>query len=235
MSVVFDRSTGDAVLPELRHRRSDGAEIEKASLDEELWSPNGKILTVLFNPGRVKTGIDLHDRYGRALHAGEAVELIFNGRVINEWQVISPETRRIDPGEWRLASPRSETRAALVVSMGGPIDAMDADDPVVLDASGKPLQGRTGFSEGESVWTFTPDTKWNPGRYVLILPPSLEEIHRETQWRHHLKRLCPTCPARMRRRNCRSPCGEAAASRCAFGRCHPEGRRVGGLCARLHA
>lgn len=175
VSIVFDRPTADSALPGLRLRRSDGADIERPFLDEELWSPDGRILTVLFNPGRVKTGIDLHERYGRALHAGEQVELTFQGRVIKKWQVLPPETRRIDPARWRLASPRSGTRAALAVSMGRPIDAMNADTPVVLDLSGNPLRGRPGLSAGESVWTFTPDAVWKPGRYVLMLPPGLED------------------------------------------------------------
>ena len=176
VSIVFDRQTADSVLPGLRLRRSDGAEIERPFLDEELWSPDGRILTVLFNPGRVKTGIYLHERYGRALHAGEQVELTFHGRVIKKWQVLPPETRRIDPAQWRLASPRSGTRAALVVAMGNhPIDAMNADTPAVLDLSGNPLRGRSVVLARESVWAFTPATAWKAGRYVLIVPPGLED------------------------------------------------------------
>jgi hypothetical protein len=176
ISIVFDRPTADSVLPGLRLRRSDGAEIERPFLDEELWSPDGRILTVLFNPGRVKTGIYLHERYGRALHAGEQVELTFRGRVIKKWQVLPPETRRIDPAQWRLASPRSGTREALIVSMRNhPIDAMEADTLAVLDLSGNPLRGRSAVLAGESVWTFTPATAWEAGRYVLIVPPGLED------------------------------------------------------------
>ncbi len=175
ISIVFDRPTADSVLPGLRLRRSDGAEIERPFLDEELWSPDGRILTVLFNPGRVKTGIDLHERYGRALHAGEQVELTFQGRVIKKWQVLPPETRRIDPAQWRLTSPRSGTRAALAVSMGRPIDATNADMPAVLDLSGNPLRGRSAVFAGESVWAFTPAIAWKAGRYVLMVPPGLED------------------------------------------------------------
>jgi hypothetical protein len=59
--------------------------------------------------------------------------------------------------------------------MGRPIDAMNADTPAVLDLSGNPLRGRSGLSAGERVWTFTPDAMWKPGRYVLMLPPGLED------------------------------------------------------------
>jgi hypothetical protein len=180
LSIVFDRPTSDAVLPRLRLYESNGAEIEKPFLDEELWSPDGRILTVLFNPGRVKSGIDLHDRYGRALHAGEKVELNFDRRVIKEWQVVPPEVRRIDPVLWRLTAPQSGTNAPLVVSMARSIDAMEADVPVVLDASGKVLPGRSTLLDGESVWIFTPDAVWNPGRYILALPPGLEDAEGNT-------------------------------------------------------
>jgi hypothetical protein len=52
---------------------------------------------------------------------------------------------------------------------------MEADVPVVLDASGTALPGRSTLLDGESVWTFTPDAAWNPGRYILALPPGLED------------------------------------------------------------
>jgi hypothetical protein len=175
LSIVFDRPTGDPVLPGFRLSRTDGGDIERPFLDEELWSPDGTILTILFNPGRVKTGIDLHERYGRALHSGARVKLSLDGRVIKEWQVVKPETRPIDPGLWRLTAPESGTNVPLVVSMGRPTDAMEVDVPVVLDASGKVLLGRSVLSADESIWTFTPDDTWKAGRYILVLPAALED------------------------------------------------------------
>src|SRR5262249_13439245 len=55
--------------------RADGMQIQQPFLEQELWSPDGKVLTVLLHPGRVKSGLIAHDERGPILSLGEDVTL----------------------------------------------------------------------------------------------------------------------------------------------------------------
>src|SRR5262249_19591767 len=56
-SVRFAAQVEGPVLPRLSLLRADGTQVEAPFLEQELWSPSGKILTVMMHPGRVKTGL----------------------------------------------------------------------------------------------------------------------------------------------------------------------------------
>jgi hypothetical protein len=45
---------------------------------------------------------------------------------------------------------------------------------VTLD--GKLIQGKTMLSNGERVWTFTPEHPWTPGKYVLKINSLIEDL-----------------------------------------------------------
>jgi hypothetical protein len=63
------------LLPRLTLLRADGSQVQEPFLEQELWSPSGKILTVLMHPGRVKTGLKAQDEKGPILSAGDDVAL----------------------------------------------------------------------------------------------------------------------------------------------------------------
>jgi hypothetical protein len=44
------------VLRRIALLRADGTPLPEPFLDQELWSPSGKALTILLHPGRVKSG-----------------------------------------------------------------------------------------------------------------------------------------------------------------------------------
>src|SRR5262245_28891678 len=54
-SIRFAAQVEGPLLPRLSLLRADGRQVQEPFLDQELWSPSGKILTVLLHPGRVKT------------------------------------------------------------------------------------------------------------------------------------------------------------------------------------
>src|SRR4030095_4993046 len=67
--------------------RGDGVQIQEPFLAQELWSPNGKVLTVLMHPGRVKTGLNARDAKGPILSTGDAGALTLCGRTVKRWSV----------------------------------------------------------------------------------------------------------------------------------------------------
>jgi|GEM_PF-4488641 len=65
----------------------------------ELWSPDRRRLTLLLDPGRVKTGLKAHNRLGRALIVGEEYRL----------RVVGPDDKAV-PGRIELSDSESTWR-----------------------------------------------------------------------------------------------------------------------------
>ena len=87
ISIRFAAQVEGPLLPRLSLLRADGSQVEAPFLEQELWSPSGRILTVLLHPGRVKTGLKAHDEKGPILSAGDDVALALDGVPIKRWRV----------------------------------------------------------------------------------------------------------------------------------------------------
>lgn len=175
LSIAFTRPPAGPVLPRLSLIREDGSAIEEPFLDQELWSPDSRILTVLMHPGRVKTGLAANERLGRALIPGAAVTLTFDGQRIGHWKIVAPDNQPPDPRKWRVAAPKDGSREAVVVRLDAPVDALGGDLIAIRDAAGKRVQGTAQLGAGEASWRFVPTSAWRAERYVVLAAPDLED------------------------------------------------------------
>lgn len=175
LSLAFAQPPEGAVLPRLALVRGDGSTIEEPFLDQELWSPDGRVLTVLMHPGRVKTGLVANESLGRALAPGETAVLTFAGRPIGRWDVRPPDMEPPDPSAWRVAAPRAGSRQVVIVTLDAPVDALGADLIAVRDRAGRRVAGTAQLEAGETIWRFTPRTAWRPERYAIVAAPDLED------------------------------------------------------------
>lgn len=175
LSIAFARPPQGGVLSRLALVRDDGSKVEEPFLDQELWSPDGRILTVLMHPGRVKTGLIANESLGRALMPGHTATLTFDGRRIGRWRIAAPDVAPPDPSAWRVAAPPAGSRETLVVGLDGPVDAMSADLIAVRDAGGARVAGTAQLGAGETVWRFTPRESWRAERYTVVAAPDLED------------------------------------------------------------
>src|SRR5262245_30788542 len=57
ISIRFDAAPEGQVLRRLSLATRDGRPLHEPFLDQELWSPDGRVLTVLLHPGRVQSGL----------------------------------------------------------------------------------------------------------------------------------------------------------------------------------
>src|SRR5215472_17579346 len=57
ISITFASQVEGPLLSRLALLHADGTRVQEPFLEQELWSPSGKILTVMMHPGRVKTGL----------------------------------------------------------------------------------------------------------------------------------------------------------------------------------
>ena len=144
LSVVFDAPPAGPVLPRLALRLADGSIVAEPFLEQELWSPDGRVLTVLMHPGRVKTGLNASERLGRALRPGERVTVTFDGRPLRTWSVTASDETPPEPQRWTVGVPVAGTREPLSVRLDGQVDAFDADLIAVRGPDGARVSGHAG-------------------------------------------------------------------------------------------
>lgn len=157
-------------------------------VDVALWNAGRTRFTLLFDPGRVKTGILPNERLGRALVRGRSYTLVVDGKwrdangtplateYRHRFSVGPADTNGIDPAAWRLTEPPADGRQPLVVAFGKTLDyALLHRALIVSVADGRPVDGAIVLGEGETEWRFTPSMAWQPGEYRLTALPILED------------------------------------------------------------
>jgi hypothetical protein len=153
-------------------------------LDQELWDPGYRRLTVLFDPGRIKRGLvptneigppivegkhykltidrDWHDARGVPLVAG--FEKTFTG---------APADRTPpDPKRWIVTAPKAGTSEPLIVEFPKPMDYALLQR--MLEVLG--VEGHITVDRDETRWIFTPAAAWKAGSYRLLADNTLEDI-----------------------------------------------------------
>jgi len=175
ISIEFAAPVAGAVLPRLALERADGSVVDAPFLEQELWSPDGAILTILLHPGRVKTGLFAHEQLGPQLTEGEQVALTLDGRPLVHWTVGPIDSTGPAPAAWTLSTVQAGSRAPLLVKLDGPIDGRDADYLAIADGAGRRVSGKAKLIDGETRWRFIPDTAWEAGDYALVARATLED------------------------------------------------------------
>ena len=175
MSIEFAQPVEGAVLPRIALLRPDGTPLLEPFLQQELWSPDGTILTILLHPGRVKTGLIAREELGPILKAGDEVTLALDGQPIKRWKVVRDDLTGPVAAAWKLAPVRAGSRQALNVTLDGPVDGRAAGYLAVADSEGRRVSGRALLKNGESTWSFIPDRPWSAGRYTLVARGTLED------------------------------------------------------------
>jgi hypothetical protein len=175
ISIRFAAPVDGGVLPRLALLRPDGSAIAAPFLQQELWSPDGTVLTLLLHPGRVKTGLNAREALGPILEAGEAVSLTLDGRTLRRWQVDPADTEGPLVAAWQLAPVSAGSRQALAVTLDAAVDGRAADYVAIADARGRRVEGKAVLVEGESRWIFRPAHPWRRGQYRIVVRGTLED------------------------------------------------------------
>ena len=156
-------------------------------IEQELWDPEGRRLTVLFDPARIKRGLVDHINEGPPLTVGAQCTLEIDagwrdaeGRALVEGlsksvAVAPPLRTALEPDAWRLAPPPSPG-APLIVDVPHPLDAALASRALSVWKGVAELPGEARLERHETRFVFTPDSPWTPGRYALRAGPVLEDI-----------------------------------------------------------
>lgn len=160
---------------------STGTPITNSLLDLALPDAEGRRITVLLDPGRVKTDVGPNLSAGRALQEGSTVRLMVANTspgeppVFKQWTVTSFDVEVLRPELWHLRIPRIRSNDALVVNMHQPISSSGERFIAVRDPAGLRVSGRISLEDGDTVWRFTPSRSWQKGTYALVTHPDLED------------------------------------------------------------
>ncbi len=177
--VTFDHpARGVISTRDLRLLDDAGRTIDGAFMDfgQDLWSPDGRRLTVLFDPGRVKRGVEGDGESAAPLQVGHSFTVEVSGKRFH-YQVTPAVRTAINPQTWRLALPKAQSREALTVTFDREMDdALLRDQLEVEDARGRLQAGQTTTSSSGRVWSWRPMRGWHTGDYRLVVGSSLEDV-----------------------------------------------------------
>ena len=170
---------------------ASGAAIDAPFLElgEELWDPSATRLTLLFDPGRIKTGLKPRDEAGPALEAGRSYSLVVDeawpdarGRPLlrggrKPFRVGPADHTSPDPASWTVRAPRSGSRDPLLLTLAEPLDrALLGRLVTVLDRDGHAPLGRIEIGADALRWSFLPDLAWREGEYRIVVGRDLEDL-----------------------------------------------------------
>jgi len=160
---------------------AQGRDIPGAFLDLPLPGDDGRTITLLLHPGRVKTGVGANLALGRALHAGESVTLVVDdpqllAPVRKHWHVDAPVRQGLLASGTVLEAPRAGTRAPLRVRFDSPLTASGLALLAIRGPDGDRVDGSAILDTGETTWRFIPDRPWRVGTHALMLHPRLEDV-----------------------------------------------------------
>jgi hypothetical protein len=175
ISIRFATQIEGPVLQRISLLRGDGVKIQDPFLEQELWSPDGKVLTFMMHPGRVKTGLIARAEMGPILSVGDNVSLALDGFPIKRWNVGRADESGPVTSAWRVSAVRAGSLQPLVVTLDGPLEGRDAGYLAIVDGGGRRVAGRSLLTAGETNWLLIPKTPWRPGTYKLVVRGTLED------------------------------------------------------------
>ncbi|MBL8232255.1 MAG: hypothetical protein JNL98_27415 [Bryobacterales bacterium] len=158
-------------------------------IEEELWDREGRRLTVLFDPGRIKRGLVPHNEAGPAMTAGRSYEFVIDAEWLSakgapmarghrrRFRVVEEDRTPLTLSNWRLTVPAASSRDALRVEFPEPVDRALAERLIWVETEpGQRVEGAVTIGPEERVWSFAPEQPWMGGDYVLRVAATIEDL-----------------------------------------------------------
>jgi hypothetical protein len=175
-------------LERITLRREDGSPVQGPFRETELWSPDGKRLTLWLHPGRQKTGVNLNTDEGPVLREGERHTLKIDrtwrstagvplGRdVVFSITAVAPDHTCPDPLRWQITAPKAGTREPLSITFDEPLDPAMLTSALSVKRDQVPVIGAVNVAADARSWSFTPSAEWSAASYLLEIDPLLEDL-----------------------------------------------------------
>jgi len=175
------------MLENLRLLDQEGAEVPGAFRETELWSPDGRRLTVWFHPGRQKTSVQLGIDEGPVLIAGHRYQVVIDGSwrdsqgqplgaaVTHDFTATEVDHHRPDPAKWVIVA----SSHSISVTFDEPLDQAMLPLAMTLQSTmaGSKAIGFHCVAETDGrTANLVPATPLSPGSYTLRIDPMLEDL-----------------------------------------------------------
>lgn len=161
------------------------------NLNTELWDSEQKILTLLFDPGRIKRHVGPNLVAGSPLAVGNTYQLLIDGSMEsangNElgsdrsmmYQIVEAINDAILVDNWELSAPEND-KAPVSIKFDRLMDTVAASRLItVLDSS---LERVAGVAETDGrTWWFIPQKTWSDDTFHLSVHSELEDVSGNTQ------------------------------------------------------
>lgn len=147
---------------------------------QELWSVDGRRLTVLMEPGRIKRGLGMDPAHDPALVVGRSYTLVLlalGQTVRHTFRVSDPVLEAVEETCWHIVSPIVGSLDPAVVHFDRVMDAALCEDELgVWASSGKSVQTRVSLApDGTAVQLF-PSRPWSAGEHSLVVSERFEDV-----------------------------------------------------------
>lgn len=175
-------------LERITLQRQDGSLVHGAFRETELWSPEGRRLTLWLHPGRQKTGVNLNTDEGPVLLENQQHTL----RIAASWRSTAGvalgkeavfklaaggvDHTCPDPQRWQITAPKAATRDPLKVTFDEPLDPAMLVSALKVKRGVGEVAGVVTVAADARSWSFTPTTEWTLGGGALEIDPLLEDL-----------------------------------------------------------
>ncbi len=179
------------VYQHVRLLDSKGKKVELAflELDEELWDRDGKRITLLFDPGRIKRGVLPLAEVGGALKPGEQYKIVVDSswpdaagnplaKGSEKWfKAVQSDRVSPDIAAWKTTAPAAGSSQPLALEFTEPLDEALLNRMIVVkNRSQAVIEGTVAIDKEETRWHFHPKTNWLAGQYFLEIDTALEDL-----------------------------------------------------------
>src|SRR5277367_3207027 len=138
-------------------------------LSHELWSVDGRRLTVLMEPGRIKRGLGADPSHEPALVVGRTYSLVVTalGQTMRHtFRVSDPVLKAVDETRWRLVSPTVGSLDPAVVQFDRVMDAALCEDEIaILTSSREVVETRVSLAPDGTAVRLIPSQPWRAGEH----------------------------------------------------------------------
>lgn len=175
-------------LDRITLQRQDESIVHGAFRETELWSPDGKRLTLWLHPGRQKTGVNLNQDEGPVLIEGQKHRLNIHGTwrstagipIVRDYSFVItasiPDHTSPDPKRWQITPPKAGTKQPLSVVMDEALDPAMLTSALRVHHNERQLPGTSSVAADARSWSFIPDQPWQRGQHRLHIDPLLEDL-----------------------------------------------------------
>jgi hypothetical protein len=155
----------------------------------EIWNNDFTEITLILDPGRVKTGLTANEAMGRGLKKGGNYTLIIDpswqtieGNHLDKsyaksFTVLAEDRDALSIDNWKIEPPKSGSLNPLIITFPKPIDHINAQNYItVINNKGKLIQGQIQLKEQETKWLFIPNKRWEKAPYFIQINSRIEDL-----------------------------------------------------------